>query len=85
MRVRESALVRFYIFCLEAYKSHFGLSGKEAYDFFEKTGVFRYLKDGYEVLSTQGGGYLSEDIHDYIQHHSQPSSGSMSQSGKSAS
>jgi hypothetical protein len=70
MRVRESSLVRFYIFCLEAYKSHFGLSGKEAYDLFEKTGVFGYLKDGYDVLHTQGSGYIVEDIHDYILHHS---------------
>lgn len=67
--MKENAFVRFYIFCLESYKSHFGLSGKETYDLFEKTGVSGYLKDGYEVLHTQGSGYIVEDIHDYILHH----------------
>ena len=49
--MKENAFVRFYIFCLEAYKSHFGLSGKETYDLFEKTGVSGYLKDGYDMAN----------------------------------
>lgn len=56
----------FYIFCIEAYKFKKNISGKEAYDIFEKYKVFEYLEEGYDVLHTQGVEWLLDDINEYI-------------------
>ncbi|MDR2843909.1 MAG: DUF3791 domain-containing protein [Candidatus Symbiothrix sp.] len=63
-----SKVHHFIIFCLESYKSAMNISGHQALDDFEKQDVFSYLTDGYEVLHTQGRGYLIEAIKDYIAH-----------------
>lgn len=56
----------FVIFCLEGYKLKNSLTGKEAYDIFDKYGIFDYLTKGYDVLHTQGEPYLMNDIEEII-------------------
>lgn len=34
---------------------------------FEKYGVFKYLHDGYDVLHTQGDGWLMNDIDGFLE------------------
>ncbi len=52
----------FVAFCIEQYKNHKGISGKEASDILFSTGVAKYLSDNYEVLHTQGSQWLLEEI-----------------------
>ena len=40
----------FTVFCLESYKAHRNLSGKEVSMLFEKYGVFEYVKEFYDIL-----------------------------------
>lgn len=56
----------FVIFCLESYKSNYNLSGNYAYNIFEKYDLFNYLKEGYDVLHTQGQDYIINDIEIYL-------------------
>ncbi len=56
----------FIIFCLENYKVHKTLTGKQAYDLFEKYGIFDYLYEFYDVLHTTGYQYVNEDIDEYL-------------------
>ena len=48
------------------YKVKNDLSGKDTYDIFEKYGVIEYLQDGYEMLHTQGDGWIINDIEDFL-------------------
>lgn len=56
----------FIIFCLESYKSNYNLSGNYVYNIFEKYDLFNYLKEGYDVLHTQGQDYIINDIDIYL-------------------
>lgn len=56
----------FIIFCIEKYKFCKKIDGEEAYNLFEKYGLFKYLTDGYDVLHTQGEDYIINDICEYI-------------------
>lgn len=42
------------------------LTGKEVYELFEKYGVLKYLHDGYDMLHTQGDGWLMNDIKEFL-------------------
>jgi hypothetical protein len=42
----------------------------EALCSFQRTGVFQYLTDGYDVLHTQGKDYIVRDIDEFILNHS---------------
>ncbi len=64
----DDAIEQFIIFCLESYKTKNRLTGVQAYNDFERYGVFSYLKQGFEVLHTQGQDYIVADIEDYIKH-----------------
>ena len=44
---------KFTVFCMESYKAHKSLSGRQVYDLFQKNGVFDYLRDFYDVLHWQ--------------------------------
>lgn len=57
----------FTIFCLENYKTHRSITGKEAAELFRKYGVFEYLKEFYDVLHTTGHNYINKDIDIYLQ------------------
>lgn len=62
----EKKINDFIVFCLEIYKFENGLSGEEVYQLFENYGVLNYLKEGYEVLHTQGDRWLINDINEYL-------------------
>ena len=56
----------FLVFCLENYKVHKSLTGKQAMELFCKYGVFDYLKDFYDILHTTGYQYINNDIDIYL-------------------
>ena len=39
----------------------------EVYNLFKEYGLFDYLKDGYDVLHTQGQDYIINDIEIYLE------------------
>lgn len=57
---------QFQIFCLEHYKVKKKIPGHNALKEFKKNNVFHFLKIGYDVLHTQGKGYIMEEINDLI-------------------
>ena len=62
--IKEAA---FFIYCVEQYKAHKPMTGKEVMDLFERYGVVNYLWDCYEALHTTGSNYLMEDIDAFLQ------------------
>lgn len=66
VEVMDKKINDFIIFCLEYYKQKNNLTGREAYDIFEKYGVFDYLREGYDVLHTQGKDWLINDIEEFL-------------------
>lgn len=56
----------FAIFCLESYKAHKSLSGKQVVDLFLQYDVFDYLTQFYDVLHTTGYQYINQDIDMYL-------------------
>ena len=59
-------LLAFKVFCLENYKAVHNISGKAAYDIFQKYRVFDYITSYYDVLHSYGRLYIVSDIDDYI-------------------
>jgi len=59
-------LLLFYAFCLEKYKVFANLLAEEALLIFRKYRVFDYLKEGFEILHTQGESYIVNDIDLFI-------------------
>ena len=57
----------FSIFCIENYKVHRSLTGKQTADLFRKYGVFDYLREFYDVLHTTGYQYINNDIDIYLE------------------
>ena len=58
--------VPFLVLCVEEYKNHKGMSGKEVMELFNKYSVCEYIKAFYEVLHTTGTKYIVNDIDLYI-------------------
>lgn len=56
----------FAIFCLENYKVHRSLSGKQVLQLFLQNGVFDYINEFYDVLHTTGYKYINKDIDIYL-------------------
>ena len=56
----------FAIFCIENYKRHRNLTGKQTVDLFVRYGVFDYLIEFYDVLHTTGYQYVNNDIDIYL-------------------
>ena len=56
----------FAVFCLESYKLHRYMTGKEALKLFEDYGVFDYIREFYDVLHTTGDSYINNDIDIYL-------------------
>ena len=56
----------FMVLCVEEYKNHKGMSGKEVMELFSKYSVCEYIKAFYEVLHTTGTKYIVNDIDLYI-------------------
>lgn len=62
-----SAETRFTIFCMESYKIHKALTGRQVFQLFEKYDVFDYILEFYDVLHTTGYQYINNDIDIYLQ------------------
>ena len=58
--------MKFTVFCLENYKIHRSMTGKEANELFKKYGVYDYLYEFYDVLHTTGYQYINNDIDIYL-------------------
>jgi hypothetical protein len=56
---------KYLLFCMETYKQHRGLSGREVYDKFQKYGFDKYVLDLYELLHIQGTRLLLEELDEY--------------------
>ena len=57
---------RFIIFCMESYKVHKALTGKQIVELFTQQGVFDYIREFYDVLHTTGYQYINHDIDIYL-------------------
>ena len=58
--------MNFAVFCLESYKQHRNLTGKDAVKLFSDYGVFDYIREFYDVLHTTGYNYINNDIDIYL-------------------
>ena len=56
----------FTVFCMESYKVHKSLSGKQVSDLFRQYDVFDYIREFYDVLHTTGYQYINHDIDIYL-------------------
>ena len=56
----------FAVFCIENYKVHKSLTGKQTEALFRRYGVFDYLREFYDVLHTTGYQYINNDIDIYL-------------------
>lgn len=58
---------QFTVFCMENYKVHKSLTGKQVSELFERYGVFEYIYEFFDVLHTTGHQYINHDIDIYLQ------------------
>ena len=65
-KIANRKLLLFFAFCLEKYKNFSHLSAEETLLIFRKHLVFDYLRDGFEVLHTQGENYIVSEIDLFI-------------------
>lgn len=66
MSKRDSDILFFVAFCLEAYKNKHGLTGEAASSLFDRHGIKQYLSDHYDVLHTQGMPWILEEIEERV-------------------
>ena len=64
--MRKGEEVNFAVFCLENYKHHRNMSGRDVVKLFSDYGVFDYIREFYDVLHTTGGDYINNDIDIYL-------------------
>ena len=57
----------FTVFCIENYKVHKSLTGKQTVELFRQYGVIDYLKEFYDVLHTTGDQYINHDIDIFLE------------------
>lgn len=57
---------KFTVFCMENYKVHKALTGRQVSELFEKYGVYDYIREFYDVLHTTGYQYINNDIDIYL-------------------
>ncbi|MBR2366253.1 MAG: DUF3791 domain-containing protein [Oscillospiraceae bacterium] len=58
--------MNFSIFCIESYKRHRNLTGRQTVELFKDYGVFDYIREFYDVLHTTGDSYINNDIDIYL-------------------
>ena len=61
-------ILPFKIFCLENYKAANKLTGKAAFDIFQKYQIFNYITKYYDTLHSFGTLYLMNDLDEFISH-----------------
>ncbi|MDR1833955.1 MAG: DUF3791 domain-containing protein [Propionibacteriaceae bacterium] len=65
-----TAEVKFLAYVVEAYKAAKGMSGREVFVLFERTGALRYVLASADALHTTGAEYTIGQIDDFIANHS---------------
>lgn len=63
----EKKINDFVVFCLEVYKTNGNMTGEETFEIFKQYGVLEYLKNGYEMLHTQGEEWIINDITEFLE------------------
>jgi len=66
-KIDNPKLILFLAFCLEKYKNYASLSAEETLFIFYKYHVFDFLREGFEILHTQGENYIVSEIDLFIQ------------------
>jgi len=66
-RTVDREAFEFYTYCLEKYAQAKGLTGLQAIALLKRFGADDYLIDHYDLLHTQGTGYVIDEIDRYIQ------------------
>ena len=61
-------ILPFKIFCIENYKILRNLTGKAAFDVFQRHQVFEYITDYYDILHSYGTLYLVNNLDEFIKH-----------------
>ena len=62
----EAKVLEFVLFCVEMYAQRHEVSGRLVMDKFSDYGVVDFLREGYEVLHTQGHEYILSEIDVYL-------------------
>lgn len=57
----------FFVYVLEKYAIYKGIGGLQVYALFKEYGVDSFLVDHYDLLHTQGTGYVLDEIERFIQ------------------
>lgn len=63
----DSEEFEFYTYCLEKYALAKGMTGLQALALFKRYGADDYLMEHYDLLHTQGTGYVIDEIDRFIQ------------------
>lgn len=58
----EEKVIEFASFCIENFKVKHSITGKEVAILFRQSGVLEFIRNGYEMLHTQGKEYILEEI-----------------------
>jgi hypothetical protein len=58
--------IDFIAYCIEEYKEHENLTGREVIDLFTRYDIISYIKSAYDVLHVMGGLAITEDIKNLI-------------------
>lgn len=59
--------MEFAVFCVGLVAEKLDMSEEQAYDLLDKNNVLKdYIVDLYDILHTQGQGYIADDIIDYM-------------------
>lgn len=62
----EERLIEFASFCIENFKVKHCMTGKDVAMLFKESGVLQFVKEGYEMLHTQGKEYIIEEIEIFL-------------------
>lgn len=62
----EEKVIEFASFCIENFKVKHSITGKEVAILFRQSGVLEFIRNGYEMLHTQGKEYILEEIEIFL-------------------
>lgn len=66
MNEDKAKVLEFVLFCVEMYAQKHEISGRVVMDRFSEYGVVNFLRDGYDVLHTQGRQYIISEIEIFL-------------------
>lgn len=62
----EERIIEFASFCIENFKVKHSMKGKDVAMLFKDSGALEFIKEGYEMLHTQGREYIIEEIEIFL-------------------